>query len=290
VAAEVEDRPAEQDRGEHPAGRDPAETAVVEAAEAHRGDRPGQPRQAEEADLRLAEVEGRVGEQEGERRPDQAEARIAAGAEDHPPAQQRLLSDQRADAAEQGAVAERGRGTAPRHRPPERHCEHRHRDRGEGEDGAPPGDAGDQPGEGAGEQHAGQQAAHHHADDVAAFALRGERAGEGDEDLGDHRGCRGEPDRQRQDGELGSGSGAGRGEAADRQQRGDQLAAVDQVAERGEKDEPEAVSDLRDRDQQPGGAVGDAEVRGDRECLTEPRRCATRRRTAGCEASLRPSR
>jgi hypothetical protein len=58
--------------------------------------------------------------------------------------------------------------------------------------------------------------------------------------------------------------GARRGDAGDRQQDGDQLAAVDQVAERGEEDEAEPVGDLRDGDQEAGGAVGDAEGVGDR--------------------------
>ena len=58
--------------------------------------------------------------------------------------------------------------------------------------------------------------------------------------------------------------GGGRAEAGDRQQDDDELAAVDQVAERGEEDEAEPVGDLGDGDEQPGGAVGDVELVGDR--------------------------
>ena len=234
----------------------------MEAADAHRRDRPGEAGEAEEADLRLAVVEGRVGEEEGERRPDQAEAGEATGAEDHPPAQQRLAADQRADAAEQGAVAERGRGAALRQRPPEGDPEHRHRHRGEGEDGAPAGDAGDQAGEGAGEKDAGQQAAHHHADDGAAFPSGASVLAKGTRIWATTEVAEAIPIARARTANCGAAAAPAEAEAADRQQGGDELAAVDQVAERGEEDEPEAVEDLGDRDQQAGGAVGDAEVRG----------------------------
>ena len=97
------------------------------------------------------------------------------------------------------------------------------------------------------------------ADDAAANGLRREMGGIGNDDL--HR-DRAEPDEQRRNQErqrVGRKPGRDQRRRAERDDRADQCAVLDEIAERHDEQQPRAVADLRHGHDEASGRMRQAE-------------------------------
>ena len=79
------------------------------------------------------------------------------------------------------------------------------------------------------------------------------------DDLSDHRVTPTTAMRRREHDKAGAAAATRQPGGGDQQRAADQRAALAQVADRDQQRQPDHVSELGDRDEQPGGALGDAE-------------------------------
>jgi hypothetical protein len=218
----------------------------------------------ERADPRLTQPEGRRGEPKRDRRPKRAEDRKHRGLIDHAAAQHGLPAEDRHERTHQRAVSVRIIRHAPRKNAREDGDREREQYGGKHVHGAPARDARHEARDGAREQDAEDQAAHHLAHDAPARLGRREVRGERHEHLRDDRRHADRERRREKERERGRrGRGDERRRRA-RHDREDEAPVLDEVAERHEREQSARVPDLRDRDDEARGRVADSERRPDR--------------------------
>ncbi len=237
---------------------------IGQAAGDRRGHRAGHADQGEQRDPVLAQAE--VGAGQGLRRhgPEQAEGAEQAGVVQRPAPQDRGVGQHRPQRGDQRAVALGGGRPALRQLEVQHHGQQQHQRRGDPEHGLPAAEAGQHAGHRPRHHNPQQQAADHLANGLAARRFRRQVGRERHQHLG-HHGA--QPDRQRRQQEL-----PGRVGVRGQRQRGaggdqaahDQAPVLEQVAQRHDEQQAEAVADLGEGDHQAGGARRHAEGGPDR--------------------------
>ncbi len=169
------------------------------------------------------------------------------------------MPHQLAQAGQQRAVAGRVVRCALRQHPAQDDGEGEHQGRGDHVDRPPAQQIGDQARHRAGEQDAGQQPAHHLADDLAALLGRGQVGGQRHQYLRDH----GRRPHQHRDGEEHPEDRARRGEQQcgrrHEQRPCRQSAVLGEVAEREQEQQSQCVAGLGQRHHRRCRALADAE-------------------------------
>jgi len=246
---EREDAERHERDQERDAGREARSAPVGEATHPGNGEGPGEPDEAEEPRPFGAPVVRRRLEEEGERRPEDAEGSEHHGADEGRPPELGLVADERPEGGEELHVAHGPLWGRRRQEAGEPDGEQDHAGGGERVDGPPAECASDEPGHRAGEQDAGQDAAHDEADDPPALAGVGEVRGERQRHVG-HDGE--EPHRQAGDGEPGGprrGGGSEEGDAGGQHEPQGQPPALHGIPEGNEDEKPQRVPHLsQDRD------------------------------------------
>ena len=200
-----------------------------------------------------------VGQQQGNRGPEEAEHREQAGVIQRAPLQDRRIPSQFDHGRQQGAVVQAWGGPARRQSDPQYGGQHRHHRRRREEHGVPGRGIGQQARRRARLHDAEHQPAHDIADDAAPCRLGRQVRGIGHQDL-NRDGAK--PDQPRRGQEVcpcrGQG-GADQGECCEPEQDKDQPTVLDQVAQRCDEQETHAVADLRHRHDQACSTLRQAE-------------------------------
>ncbi|EMD23884.1 hypothetical protein C791_6543 [Amycolatopsis azurea DSM 43854] len=136
---------------------------------------------------------------------------------------------------------------------------------------APAGDVGQRPGNRACQQDPEDDAGRHEPDHPSSSGRIRQRRRERDQELGHHREHADRRHPGEQDQAVRGGRGDQFGDREQRQQPGDEPTAFEQVTERDQQEQAQAVAELRERDDAAHGRRGDPEIgaHGDEQRLRE---------------------
>ncbi len=249
--------------GDQAEGNDEAGAATVRVAACYgRDECSGGAEDAKAAGHSRAHVVVRAAEKKDERGPEGAEGGEGQAADEGGFAEGGLGAEERPEGAQGVTVAEGRGGREKGHHLPDQRDEGEVYDAGDDEDDAPVADFADPPGKGAGEQDAEQKAGHDGADGASALAVAGQSRGDGQHDVGDG----GEESDERAGDEQGDevwreGDGEER-EGDGGEHAHHQGAALDDIAERDDEEEPNGVADQGGDGDKAGVAGDDVEALG----------------------------